>query len=278
MPQESRQQGNRRVGGQVGPDGAEVDHQEDAGPEARARRQSEKAGEHGLAAIQGVAHHLQVVAALEQDAHGGDPHQHPAVLGRQGGTGQPLPSSDGQSHHEQARSQEPAQIEAVGGRNGKRVHSPGRHFPGRDAEVGGGIRAGSVAVCLVGHLPPWRRRVTLFPEAGHLNLSRLRRRGSTDQQPAFSIRYLAAGSADIRSNARTLPRPGFLSNGGVRLPIPARALARHVGAPLVWTPSSVQSGARRDQTQGVEGDSLFFLAALWFTFSIVARLTPGMDS
>ena len=161
VPQKSRQQGDRRIGGQVGPDGAEVDHQEDAGPEARARRQSEKAGEHGLAAIQGVAHHLQVVAALEEDAHGGDPHEYPAVLRRQGGTGQPLPSSDSQPHHEQARPQEPAQIEAVRGRSGKRVHSPGRHFPGRNAEVGAGIGAGHLSWVLVGHLAPWRRRVSL---------------------------------------------------------------------------------------------------------------------
>ncbi len=105
---------------------ADVQHEEERGPEARAGPQPHEAGEHGLAAIQGVAPAFQVVKELHDDGHGGDPEQAAAVARGDLGTEQPFAAADLHAHHHDPRPDEPGPVPPGQRRGlGKVVDLPG---------------------------------------------------------------------------------------------------------------------------------------------------------
>ena len=103
FPEESRDQRNRCVRRQVRPDPGQVQQQVERHPEPRAGNQSEEAHHDGLARVERVTHHAEVVGDLEQDADQRDPHQLPTVLGRDDGAEEPLAPADRAAREEQAR-------------------------------------------------------------------------------------------------------------------------------------------------------------------------------
>ena len=140
MAQHGGSQGHGRVGGHEGPDTGKLQDRVEGNPETAAGPGSAEPHVHGFSAVEGVAHHLQVVEQLHEDAQTAQPEERPTVLGRHRRTEEPLSGPDRHPHHDDPRTDERGDLAPSETGGWRKVPAT----PGRDAGVHGWIGLGGV--------------------------------------------------------------------------------------------------------------------------------------